>query len=150
MGILRDKNVVLSVAGHGGREDRKGLEELAADLNLLSKVKWLSHVEDVATLYRQTDCTVSASVVHESFSQTLIEAMACGSPLITSDFGPFPEINDHQVTGVVVPTGDADSMAKAISRMMEDESSRIQMGRRARERAERLFSINRSLEVQKG
>ncbi|MDY6839575.1 MAG: glycosyltransferase family 4 protein [Thermodesulfobacteriota bacterium] len=144
--LLRNKDVVLSIAGHGEKQHKEGLERLVSDLNLSSKVRFLGYVEDVVPLYRKTDCTVSASVAHESFGQTLIEAMACGSPLITSDFGPFPEINLHKVTGLVVPAHNTSHLAMAISTMMDEEGFRIQMGRRARERAERLFSQDRMID----
>jgi glycosyltransferase involved in cell wall biosynthesis len=146
MKLLQDENLILSIAGHGERKDEEDLKRLVADMNLSSKVRFLGYVEDPGALYRQTDCTVLASVTHESFGQTLIEAMASGSPLITSDFGPFPEINVHNVTGLVVPTGNPSGLATAIRRMMEDEGSRIQMGRCARERVERLFPMGRMID----
>ncbi len=144
MSMLRDQNAILWIAGHG--IEKKTLARLVADLNLSSRVEFLGHVEDVVDLYQQADCTVLASVTKESFGQTLIEAMACGSPLITSDMGPFLEINVHNTTGLVVPKGDVSSLAKAIQEMMQDEGSRTQMGRHARERAEKLFSLDHMIE----
>jgi glycosyltransferase involved in cell wall biosynthesis len=145
MAVLDCKKVTLSIAGHGEEEHVEEMERLVGALGVSSKVQLLGYVEDVATLYRRADCTVSTSVFGESFGQTLIEAMACGSPLITSDFGPFPEINVHEVTGLVVPAGSVSSLVRAILRMMENEDLRIQMGRLGRERAERFFSAERMI-----
>ena len=64
-----------------------------------------------------------------------IEAMACGKPVVsTSVPSGVPWVNQHQVTGLVVPPGDADALAGALRRLLADPSLRERLGEGGRGR----------------
>jgi glycosyltransferase involved in cell wall biosynthesis len=65
--------------------------------------------------------------------------MGCGIPVVVSDAGGLPEVVEDGVSGLVVPKGDADALAKAIGRLLDDDLLRARMGRAARDRARLLF-----------
>jgi glycosyltransferase involved in cell wall biosynthesis len=70
---------------------------------------------------------------------TVLEAMAMQLPVVSTDVGAIPEIVVHDVTGFVVPAGDAEALAKAIASLLSDPDLRRAMGQRGRERIENDF-----------
>ena len=69
----------------------------------------------------------------------LLEAMAMGLPVLSTDVGAIADIVAHEVTGLIVPAGDADAMAQAIARLLADADLRRGMGQRGRDRVQRDF-----------
>jgi len=127
----------LVIAGDG--EQRTDLEALIQSLHVAGRVQLTGHVEDVKGFLQDTDVFVLPSVSHESFGQSVIEAMAVGLPVITSDFGPLPEINVHDETGIVVSAGNANELALAIRYLYEHAEKGIRMAKSAKERANAHF-----------
>lgn len=140
-GIVADPRAHLIIAGEGSSEEE--LKRLAAEQSCACSIEFAGHREDTETLYAQAHCLVLPSVSHESFGFVLAEAMASGLPLITSDFGPFAEINRHEETGLVVPAGNPQPLADALRRLMNSPELCQQMGANAKRRAEECFSRDR-------
>jgi len=78
----------------------------------------------------------------EAFGRTVIEAMACGKPVIASNVGGIPEIIDDGKTGILVPPKDEKALASAVIRLFTDKALADSMGTAGRIRAEQHFSIN--------
>jgi len=97
-------------------------------------VEWLGHVEDMPNLYRSADIVVLPSY-REGLPKGLIEAAACGKPLITTDVPGCRNVVDHEVDGLLVPVRDAHALADAIRKLQDDPARRIALGAAARERA---------------
>jgi glycosyltransferase involved in cell wall biosynthesis len=72
--------------------------------------------------------------------QTLIEAMACGTPVIGSNVTSLPEIIEDGVTGFLVPPNDPTSLGERIAWLLSDPSRAQEMGRRARQRVLERFT----------
>ncbi len=79
---------------------------------------------------------------NEGFGLTLIEAMAAGAALVAARAGAAELVVEDGVTGVLVPTGDADALAAALEPLMRDVASAEAMGARARKRVEGKFSLD--------
>jgi len=141
---LKDKEVVLRIAGEGAQD--KELQSLAANLGEDERVEFLGHQDDVHSLYRHASCFVLPSVSHESFGIVLAEAMASGLPIITSDFGPLPEINIDGETGIVVAAGDSTALARAIRYLVDHPDKSKKFGRNGVKRAIECFSRERMVE----
>jgi glycosyltransferase involved in cell wall biosynthesis len=90
--------------------------------------------------YHDADLFIFPSIWHEPFGMPLIEAMAVGLPVIATRGGAFSEIVDDGKTGMLVDRGDAGSLAKAISNLLNDDELRTSMGKAGRKRALELFS----------
>jgi glycosyltransferase involved in cell wall biosynthesis len=133
MADLKDTAVSLDILGEGAEEAE--LRELAHSLGVESIVNFRGYIDNPVDYLKQADCFVLASVSHEGSPFVLAEAMAAGLPLITSDFGPLPEINIQNETGLVVPTGDSRALSKAIRRMQSDPDLTQGMGMAALKRA---------------
>jgi glycogen(starch) synthase len=92
--------------------------------------------------YRQAELSVLASI-WENFPYVLLEAMACGTPVVATRTGGVPEIVEDGVTGILVPSQDPVRLGDAISEIVLDPLRREEMGRNARARVERLLSVDR-------
>jgi len=143
MHSLGDNRVRLELIGEGEQEGE--LRELAQGLSLDGCVTLVGNSERPEDYLRSADVFVLASVAHESCPLVIPEAMACGLPLITSDFGALPDMNIDGDTGLVVPAGDSAALAEAIRRLADDPELAAAMGDTARKRAVSTFSLDRMI-----
>lgn len=97
----------------------------------------------LAARYRSADIFVFPSVWNEPFGIPLVEAMASGIPVIATWGGGFPEIIEHEKTGLLVRRGDSAELAEAIERLLGNEELRRSMGAAGRQRALQHFSWER-------
>ncbi len=114
------KDFVLDIVGEGS--SRADYEELARELDLTDMVHFhgLKTKQEVAVFMRQSDFFVLPSLF-ETFGAVLIEAMACGKPVVATDIGGPNEIVTPNV-GKLVPPGDAAALAEAIGYMLDHYS----------------------------
>ncbi|OPY09134.1 MAG: Capsular glucan synthase [Syntrophaceae bacterium PtaB.Bin038] len=87
---------------------------------------------------------VLPSLSGEAFPRAVIEAMACGKPVVATDVGGTREAVDEGVTGYVVPPDDAGNLAERIELLLADDAVRAAMGEAARRRAEERFSVGKN------
>lgn len=97
-------------------------------------VEWLGHVEDMPTLFSSVDIVVLPSY-REGLPKGLIEAAASGLALITTNVPGCREVVTHEVDGLLVPVRDANALAAAIERLLEDPDQAAAFGKAAREKA---------------
>jgi len=97
-------------------------------------VDWLGHVEDMPALFGTIDIVVLPSY-REGFPKTLIEAAACGLPLITTDVPGCREVITDGVEGQLIPARSGAALAAAIDRLAADPVLRRTQGEAARLRA---------------
>lgn len=86
----------------------------------LHTLGYIDNEEDMATLYRAADVFVTPSL-EENLPNTIMEAMACGTPCVGFDIGGVPEMIDHQKNGYVACYRDAEDLAKGIDYVLNDE-----------------------------
>jgi glycosyltransferase involved in cell wall biosynthesis len=114
-------------------------------------LQWLGHVDDMAALFRSVDVAVLPSYYREGVPRGLIEAGACGLPLVTTDAPGCRDVVADGVNGFLVPVRDARSLAQAIARLQDDPDLRKRMGRASREKVVAEFDerivINRTIGV---
>ena len=106
-----------------------------------ARVRFLGPLSRDAVIgaYHRADVLVIPSLCEEPFGLPVAEGMACGLPCIASQAGGIPELIENEVTGLLVERGDAAGLAHALQRLALDPAARDRLGRRGRERAERLF-----------
>lgn len=103
-------------------------------------VEWWGHREDMpATLALATIAVLPS--YREGLPKSLLEAAACGKPMVAADVPGCREILVHGVTGLLVPPKDAAALAAAIHSLLDDPSLRTAMGVAARELVVRSFSV---------
>ena len=125
----------LDIYGQGDQTDyRQLMTELGIDSN---KCHLNGPVEDVVKAYQESSIFVLSSRF-EGFGMVLIEAMACGLPVVSYDCPAGPdEIITDGVDGLLVPSGDVHALAEKLMTLMSDENLRKRLGQQARQTARR-------------
>lgn len=130
----------LTIVGDGPL--RADLEKLASQLGLMNFIEFMGSRRDVPEILRDLDIFVLSSK-SEGFSLTLLEAMASGLPVVSTDVGGNREIVVDSQTGFLVPPDNIDLFAKKLGRLTVDRALARQMGREGRKRVEEMFSLRR-------
>jgi glycosyltransferase involved in cell wall biosynthesis len=121
------------------------VRELAVRLGTEKYVQFLGFRSDIARYMAGIDLLVHASITGEPFGQVIIEAMACGKPVVATNGGGVPEIVLHGETGLLVPMGDAGAMASAICQFLADPEMAGTFGERGRNRVVEQFTIEHTV-----
>lgn len=132
----------LVVVGDGPLE--ASLKSLADRRGMGRRILFAGRVrdEDLPGYYAAADAFVLPSIAKtEAFGVVQAEAMAAGLPVVSTDLPTgVPWVNQHGVSGLVVPPGDVHALGQALGRLVEDPALRARLGEGARRRAERLFA----------
>lgn len=117
----------LSWAGVGPLDD--AVRRRAAELQIEDRVELLGYVPfrpELLALYRRAHVFVHVSL-SEGVPQVLVEALACGTPVVATDVGGVRSALDGGRAGVLVPPSDAEAAAAAVIRLSDDERLRAQL-----------------------
>ncbi len=134
---------VFVFAGEG--EGRALLEELAADLNVSSAVRFTGHIDDVAALLSGVDILCHPSL-HDGLPNAVVEAMAMGVPVVASRVGAIHELVADGISGILVRPNDVNELTSAMDRLLHDDGSlRKRFGAEGRERVQRDWDLGRNL-----
>ena len=136
----------LTVVGSGPQGPQ--LERLVSDLALGSRVRFLGRLapEEIVTWYDRATCLVLPSRAPETFGLVGVEAMARGTPVIASRVGATPEWLQHEVTGLLVPSGDRTALARALRRILDESDEAMAFGRAGRAAAQSHFRLEHHLQ----
>ena len=102
-----------------------------------------SHRKNCSRCTTRRDVFVLPSITHaEAFGFVQIEAMACGTPVISTNVrSGVSWVNQHGVTGLVVEPGDVEALRRALASLMEDGLARERMGAAAQHRVAAEFTL---------
>ncbi|NTV29133.1 MAG: glycosyltransferase family 4 protein [Candidatus Omnitrophica bacterium] len=128
----------LFVVGEG--RARQVLEEQAARLGVAGRVVFVGFQDRVADYLVAADIFVLPSL-NEGMGRAVLEAMACGRPVVASRVGGIPDLVEDGVQGFLVPPGDAVALARALGRLASEPELRSTMGQNAWSRATQKFSV---------
>jgi glycogen(starch) synthase len=129
-----DKTHDLLIAGDG--PERAALEALASELQLGSTVRFVGSVPHSRAVELFLGCEIFVLPSrHEPMGIVNLEAMAAGKPVIATEVGGVPELVLHEQTGLLVQPDNADALAAALRRMMQDGDLRHRLGEAGRRRA---------------
>lgn len=111
----------LIVAGSG--PERESLQKLAAELGIAEAVTFTGRVDNagMATLYRSADVMINPSLA-DNMPISVLEALASGVPVVSTNVGGIPYLVDHGKTALLVPVRDAEAMAEAVLALLSDPS----------------------------
>lgn len=132
----------LIIVGRG--PEWNALQRKVVEMNISKKIIFENAVSNFNLLsyYRASDVFVLPSIYRsEAFGIVLLEAMACGKPVISTELGTGTSwVNQHGVTGLVVPPGDPWALAQAINKILDDKELARKFGENARKRVEENFT----------
>ncbi len=132
------------IAGAAAREAPGYAGELAArarELGIADALEIESPFDDLATTLSRLDVVVHPAVLPDSLPTTIIEAMAMSRPVVGTDLGGLPELVEDGRSGLLVAPGDAEALAAAVERVVDDPALASGMGAAARAEAEERFEL---------
>lgn len=132
--VREERDAELWIIGEGS--DRAALEKLITDLDLSETVRLVGFKENPYQIFAHADLFVLSSIF-EGFGNVIVEAMACGAPVVSTicPHGPSEIINDQE-NGILVPVGDITAMASGILRILNDKQLSEAFTRAGRARAQ--------------
>jgi glycosyltransferase involved in cell wall biosynthesis len=147
-----DRKLLLIALGEGAAAEGVGRTEIR-------RVPYLDSPEGVALYYQAADLYVHAAKI-DTFPNTVIEALACGTPVVATAVGGIPEqvkgLNDRndtintygldEATGLLVPPNDPEAFALCIQRLLKDETLRKHLEHNAAADAQRRFNLEKQVE----
>jgi len=122
---------------------RGELQVLAAQLGIEDRVEFFGLQQHVADFLELFDVLVSASRDNEGHSNSILEAMALGVPVVATDIGGSRELVDHGRTGLLVPVDAPAQLASAIVSALAEQKRTGEMATRARELVASRFTLER-------
>jgi rhamnosyl/mannosyltransferase len=141
---MKSVNATALIVGAGPLD--ADLRREAERSGLKDRVKFLGALSDDDVVAHLQGCDVFAlpSVSSaETFGVAQLEAMACGKPVVSTDLRTgVPWVNRHGETGLIVPPGDAEALALALSTLLADGGLRQRLGEAARRRVEADFTVD--------
>ncbi len=108
-------------------------------------IKWVGHQKNVKLIYQKSDIVCLPSY-REGLPKSLIEAMAIGRPIITTDAIGCRECVDNGINGYIVPLKNAEVLAEKIKILISDPILRVQMGLQSREKMVNEMSLKKVVE----
>ena len=117
-------------------------EDEAEDWGREPGITWLGQVKDIATVWARAHIALLPSRGGEGLPKSLLEAAACGRPMIATDVPGCREVVIPDETGLLVPVDDAPTLAAAIERLAVSPDLRARFGAAARRLAVERFSAD--------
>lgn len=151
-GIVRshpDLNIRFCIVGgaiyqtRGSQFSEQELRNKASHLGIAEKVDFLGFQQDIVAIYRSLDIVVHASTQPEPFGLAIVEAMACGRPVIVSQAGGAAELFTHNYDAVGVPPGEPIALATAILDLLNNSEKRQILSEKARNTVTERFNHER-------
>jgi glycosyltransferase involved in cell wall biosynthesis len=138
--ILKDRGVDFHLV-FKDRLDAEMAPKLAEQLGVRDRLTFVGRLpaDELAHLYNEAEVLVSPSV-YEGFGLPAAEANACGTPVVATTAGAFPEVIAEGETGILVPPGQPEPLAGAIESLLRDRARRVEMGAAGARRIAEKFS----------
>jgi len=137
-------DVALLLVGDG--PERESLQQFARDIHVEERVRFLRARDDVPRLLSGLDVFWLASEF-EGQSNSLMEALASGLPVVASDIPPNRELVSHGETGYLVPVGDRAAFAQFAEKLLLDPALARQLGSAARQRMQADFRVPKMIDA---
>ena len=134
----------LLVVGNGPR--RTDLERFATQVGCRERVRFAGHRDDVPEIWAASDVAWLASDF-EGQSNSLMEAMAAGLPVVASEIPANAELVTDGQTGLLVPVGDAAGFARCTGSLLEHPERAHALGQAARQRMLETFSVQAAVDA---
>ncbi len=130
----------LLIAGNGSLMQKLVL--MTDNLGIANHVSWLGFRRDVPKLLAASDIYVQPSS-NEGLSLSILEAMAAGNTIVSTDVGAAREMLEHGTSGLIVPPNDTSALSSALRAVLSDKAKAATLAQAARERVINSFSIEK-------
>lgn len=134
----------------GDGPQRENLARRVTDLDLQTRVRMVGNQDNVPHWLQALDIFVLPSYGCEGVPQSVMQAMSCGLPVVSTTVGAIDEAVVHEQTGLLVSPRRTDVLTAALVRLMGDPALRARMGAAGRERAQARFGMDGMLVAMEG
>lgn len=134
--------IIAGADSTGTGAHRAALERLIKELNLTKRVHFTGWLDNVAPLMAALDVYLSASHT-ESFGLAIVEAMACGLPVVATATEGAREIIEINKTGILVPLGETEALARTVISLLDNPTARARLSQQARQAARERFGLEK-------
>jgi glycosyltransferase involved in cell wall biosynthesis len=141
---MEEINVDCELVLVGDGDQREALERRADDLDVDVRFEGFVLPSEVDTYYRDASVFVLPSTEGEGMPNVVLEAMAWGVPVVTTDSGGLPSMIEDGQTGFLVPMRDSETLRRRIEELLNNSGQRKEMGKAAR----KYVRKNHSWEIQ--
>lgn len=121
----------------------KKLKELIAQFELENDVIFTGYQEETLSLIKSLDIFVHSAIYPDPLPRAILEAAACGRPIIATRVGGVPEIIDHNQSGLMVESGDVNGLAQSCLFLLRDRKVAEKLGQRAKQKITEKFTLER-------
>jgi glycosyltransferase involved in cell wall biosynthesis len=136
---LAGQSVLLLAMGEAAPRERLG----SVELRFLPQQ---ADIESVARCFQAADVYAHAARA-DTFPNTVLEALACGTPVVATAVGGVPEQIEDGRTGFLVPAGDADALSRRLTQLLTDRDLRERIAACSVEAAQRRFDLRRQVDA---
>ena len=138
--LLRSYNIQIQLIGDPDDQNPASIPiQTLKQWNEEGIVTWQGYQSNIVKIYQESHIAILPSY-REGLPKSLLEAAACGRPIITCDVPGCREIVKDGYNGILIPTKDSVALAKAIQTLANDKALRLTMGANGRKRIETEFS----------
>jgi glycosyltransferase involved in cell wall biosynthesis len=137
---LKNRDAMLMLVGDGDLKEQ--FMQQAAGLGIAERTRFVGKVSnsDLPDYYAAADLAVLPSSPPESFGMVLIEAMACGKPVIASNLPGVRAVVSNNVDGLLLQPGNIPELTDKIDQLLRDPERRREMGMRGRQKVEAKYA----------
>jgi lipopolysaccharide heptosyltransferase II len=142
--IRRKQNIKIWIIGNPPADKpvyKEELEVLSSRLGIRDHVEFLGSRSDIPQLLPKVDVLVMSSIEPESFGRVILEAQAAGVPAVATSVGGVVDIIDHDKTGLLVMPKDAEGIAEAVLKILDNPDLANQFVAKARQKIEERFTL---------
>lgn len=120
---------------------REEVQTVARRLGISHCVQFLGNRKDIPQIISKLNIVVLSTITEEAFGRVIIEAQACGTPVVATRVGGVVDVVEDGVTGILVPPKDSDAMASAMLKLLKDKTLAEKLAVNARKNVEEKFTI---------
>lgn len=146
--VRQNPYLKLKIVGAPDKEKMEYYQHLKTLVNRFSlshNVEFPGFRQDVENVLGEARIAISPSIIDEAFPRAVLEACACGIPIVATEVGGVSEIIENGINGLMVEPKNSEAMAKAILKLADDTALADAMAEKAREKVEQLYSMEKSL-----
>jgi glycosyltransferase involved in cell wall biosynthesis len=139
--MLKDAGILVTLDIIGDGPEFLQLQKMTGSLDIADKINFLGAFSEIAPFLQRAHIFVLPSQF-EGLPNVVLEAMACGLPVIATQVGGVPDIIQHRVNGLLIPPGDTDAICAAIRELFDNATLAEELGMRARQTVVAHFSLS--------
>jgi len=140
-------SVALVIIGSGENPDKEKMYQFI-EKNNLKNIHLIEWIDNAAVYLRAFDIFILPSI-KEGLPYTIIEAVAAGVPIITTNVGGIPEMIDDNVSGILIQPKNSHQLAEKITYLINNPEKAQDMAQKARQKTEQEFSLEKMIEKTK-